>query len=146
MFLRTQSGPRSAKGRNLLGKQCWMFLKFSFTLQHKFGMVYRCVCLWASFPYSLNFIMSSQIFINAHCIWMAKWFLYTLVYLRRGRGSKSKYCLDFTRHNSMFISIIFLTWFRLCVRSLLRSFALLSFYVHLQCVSGNTVGFFPSRI
>lgn len=74
--------------------------------------------------------MSSQIFINAHCVfwWLNAFILYISTRRRAGVNMLCvcKYCLDFTRHNSMFISIIFLACFCLFIRSFACSFVPLS--------------------
>lgn len=55
------------------------------------------------------------------------------MYIYARRGSESKYCLDSTRHNSMFISIIFLTWFRLFARTFARSLGVIILCTSAAC-------------
>lgn len=135
MFLRTQKDDAERKRKNnLLGKQCWIFVKFSFTLELEF-VICDGVCVSERLPpYSLDFIMSSQIFINAHCVfwWLNGCFILGM-YIYARRGSESKYCLDSTRHNSMFISIIFLTWFRLFARTFARSLGVIILCTSAAC-------------
>lgn len=113
MFLRTKNDDERKRKTNRLGKQCWMFLKFSFTLEHEFA---DGVSLSGVSP-PIPLILSCQVkFLSMHKHIVFWWLNAPHIYA--GRGSESKNCLDSARHNSMFISIIFLTWFCLFVRSL----------------------------